>query len=76
MKIDIYELLRELTARGIYFELASVRDDYLMVTVSVPGERWEIEFSKSGTIEIEIYRSNGIMLDESAFEDLFQRFSD
>jgi hypothetical protein len=42
----------------------------------VPGERWEIEFLETGDIEIEIFKSNGEILDARALDDLCTRFSD
>jgi len=56
---DILNLLRRLDTAGIYFELARPRDEALMILVAVPGERWEIEYLEDGTIEVEIFRSNG-----------------
>ena len=76
MKLDIFSVLRELRNRKIYFELASYRDDYIMVIVSVPGERWEIECTVSGSMEIEVFRSDGKILEVTALGDLFERFSD
>ena len=31
-----------------------------MVTVAVPGERWEIEFINDGTVEVERFESAGV----------------
>jgi hypothetical protein len=52
------------------------RDDAVMVTAFAPGEYWEIEFLADGKIEIERYRSNGKIDDESILEELFQRCAD
>ena len=76
MKIELYDLIEELRTRKIYFEMTSVREDYIMLRVDVPGEKWEIEYSKGGEVEIEIFRSDGNLLDESAIDDLFERHSD
>lgn len=35
---------RELEKRHVTYELRIVRDEALMLSVAVPGERWEIEF--------------------------------
>jgi hypothetical protein len=37
-----------------------------MITVAVPGERWEIEFLDDGSIEIERFISNGKIFGERA----------
>jgi hypothetical protein len=47
-----------------------------MPFVTVPGERWEIEYLEDGTIEIEIFRSDGELKGPEALNDLFSRFSD
>jgi hypothetical protein len=44
-----------------------------MVGVTVPGERWEIEFMADGEVEIEIFKSDGEIHDDSIIEDLFER---
>ncbi len=44
--------------------------------MSVPGERWEIEFSKNGDIEVEIFRCDGTIFDESILKELFNKFSE
>ena len=52
------------------------RDDALMVTVLVPGEYWEVEFLEDGGVEIERYRSDGSIHDESVLDELFALCSD
>jgi hypothetical protein len=74
----ILALLRRLEAAKIAHRLNRVRDDALMIEVAVPGERWEIEFVNDGdevTVEIERFRSNGRMYDESMLANLFARYS-
>jgi len=73
---DIFRLLEQLAARGIGCQMSAYRDDYIMVVVRVPGEYWEVEFSSEGEVEVEIYRSDGRLLDEASFSDLFERYSD
>jgi hypothetical protein len=46
-----------------------------MVTVNVPGERWEVEFMDEGTVEIERF-SEGVLHGEELIAELFARFSD
>lgn len=46
-----------------------------MVTVAVPGERWEIEFLSDGSIEVEKFVSQGDIAAEEALSELFDRFS-
>ncbi len=47
-----------------------------MINVAVPGERWEIEISCEGDIEIEVFRSDGHMFDEKKLNELFEKFTD
>ena len=72
----LFALLDRLESAKIYYTLQKVRDGYIGVFVTVPGERWEIEFSGDGGVEVEIFRSNGEIRDESAIDDLFRDFSD
>jgi hypothetical protein len=72
-------LTRRLEEANIYYELRQVREDAIMIHVRVPGERWEIEFVDYGDevqVEIERFRSKGKIDDESALEELFNKFSD
>jgi len=44
-----------------------------MVNVAIPGERWEVEFSQSGEIEIEIFKnSKGVFTDEKLLQKLLK----
>ena len=73
---ELLELLRRLKTAGIYFELGQVRDEAVMISVCVPGERWEIEYMEDGSVEVEVFRSDGEIRGEEALGDLFARFSD
>ena len=44
--------LKKLERGHIHYTLASHREDTIMVLVTVPGERWEIEFLGDGSIEV------------------------
>ena len=68
--------LRKLERARIAYELRHSRDDAIMVRINVPGERWEVEFLEDGDIDVERFRSDGQIDDETALEDLFDRFSD
>lgn len=80
MKHDIHSkllaFLQRLKEAKIAYQLAHHRDEAIMVLISVPGERWEVEFLDDGAVDIEIFKSDGKMLKESALNDLFTRFSD
>ncbi len=40
---------------------------------ALPGERWEVEFLADGTDEVERFRSDGTIVGEAAFEELWSR---
>ena len=44
--------------------------------MSVPGEKWEIEFFAEGHVEVERYRSDGQVGGDEMLETLFREFSD
>ncbi len=67
--------LERLDEANIYYRLNKVRDT-IMVEISVPGERWEVEYMLDGTIEVERFISTGDINDEHSLEYLFERFSD
>jgi len=72
-------LLQRLDRARISYNLRHSRDEAVMIEVIVPGERWEIELADYGDEyqwEVERFRSNGTIEDESAIEELFANFSD
>src|SRR5205823_11043967 len=71
----LLDFLERLEAAKISYDLEHSREDALMVRLVVPGEYWEIEFLKDGKVEIERYRSNGHIYDESMLEKLFAKYS-
>jgi hypothetical protein len=64
------EFCRELDRRRIAYELQIVRDEALMMSVPLPGERWEIEFFDDGRIELERFISQGVAEAPSALAEL------
>jgi hypothetical protein len=76
----LLEFLNKLQAHKIYYRLEHVRPDTLMVLVTVPGERWEIEFLADGDTQIEIFYSDkrGVLSGDKAgglLEHLFEKHS-
>ena len=47
-----------------------------MIEVTVPGQRWEIEFLEDGTVDIEKFISDGKMYDSNELDVLFTEFAD
>jgi hypothetical protein len=58
-KPTVHEFIRELEASKTHYTLNSVRDGAVMVLVTLPGERWEVEFFEDREPEVEIFRSDG-----------------
>jgi len=68
--------LNELEKKNIHYTLAHNRDESIMVSVAIPGERWEIEFLDDGSIEIEKFIGNGEIYGKNMLNELFARYSD
>jgi hypothetical protein len=64
------EFRRELDRRRVAYEFRIVRDEALMLSVPLPGERWEIEFFDDGRIELERVISQGVAGAPSALAEL------
>jgi hypothetical protein len=76
----LLEFLNKLGTHKIYYRLEHVRPDTLMVLVTVPGERWEVEFLADGDTQIEIFYSDkrGVLSRDEAgklLEQLFEKHS-
>lgn len=69
---DLHSFLARLQDSDIYYDLASHREGYVMVKVAIPGERWEVEFTAEGEVEIEVFsQSSGVRSDPALLEDIF-----
>lgn len=51
MSHELYRIIRLLEARRIRFELARYRDDSIMITAMLVGERIEIDVFEDGHVE-------------------------
>ncbi|MFB2937503.1 hypothetical protein ACE1B6_19820 [Aerosakkonemataceae cyanobacterium BLCC-F154] len=72
----LLKLLNKLEQEKLSYTLAHHRDEAIMVTVAVPGERWEVEFLNDGSVEVEKFVSNGEIGGEEALSELFSRYSE
>jgi hypothetical protein len=68
--------LKHLDEANIHHTLACHRDDTIMVLVTVPGERWEIEFGGDGSVEVERFTSTGEICGEEVLHELLTRYAD
>lgn len=71
----LIDFLEKLEERKIYYRLNKIRDS-ILIEVTVPGQRWEIEFMSNGSVEIEKFLSDGTIFDHNEIEDLLNNFSD
>ena len=72
---DFNQLLDRLETNGIYFEIRRYRGDGISVDITVPGERWEVDFLEDGSIEVEqILSGSEGMHDRSGPRRLVRRF--
>jgi hypothetical protein len=72
---DVYEFLRRLKEANIFYELSDPTG-VLMVEISVPGERWEIEFPDDEPARVEVFVSRKGVEGPKTIDELFKRFSD
>lgn len=72
----LLSFLNDLRSGKIHYRLDQHRDDAIMVEVAVPGERWEVEFLDDGSVEAEVFRSDGTIHDASALDQLIRKHSD
>jgi hypothetical protein len=68
--------LKQLEEAHIHYTLVCNREDTIIVLVTVPGERWEVEFVGDGSIEVERFLSNGEICGEEALDELWTKFAD
>jgi len=73
---NLLSFLNDLRAAKISYRLGHCRDEAILVEVAVPGERWEVEFFEDGSVEVEVFRSDGNIGDESVLRRLLEKHSD
>jgi hypothetical protein len=73
---NLLSLIRRLEEAKIFYQMESYRDDGISVVITVPGQRWEVDFLADGDVDVEKFVSNGEIDDESALEELFAKFAE
>lgn len=77
---DIFSKLmgfkQRLDEARIYYRLQGNRPDAIGFEVAVPGEKWEIDFLEDGSVDVEIFKSDGTIYGPEKIEELFARFRD
>jgi hypothetical protein len=76
LPVGFFELLQTLDAVGIFHRVGSLRDETVLIEVRLPTSFWEIEFHSDGTVEYEVFRSTGAILDGSGLIELVVQYAD
>ena len=67
----LLDFLSKLEEHDIYYRLNKVRDA-ILVEIAIPGERWEVEFFRDGSVEVERFITSGKIEGASVLDSLFQ----
>ncbi len=73
---NLYLLLNRLRRAKIHHVVRHDREGAVTIGIAIPGERWELDILEDGTVEIEVFQSDGTIHGESKLRELFTRFSD
>ena len=73
---NLLATLAQLRATKIAHSIHSYREDAVSIIAYVPGERWEIDFLVDGSVEVEVFASDGGIHGMERLADLFARFSE
>lgn len=71
---ELLQLLALFKKHKIYHKIENVRDEAIMIEIVVPGERWEVEFLEDGSIEVEIFHSDGKMFGREKITALLKQY--
>jgi hypothetical protein len=56
----IWDVRARLDAAGISHDVESYRLDAISIVARVPGEYWEIDFLDDGSVDFEVFQSQGV----------------
>lgn len=73
MSHALYELLRELESARIHFSLARYRPDTVLVTMTLAGERVEIDVFEDGRMDVERFQGSTLIGDAALVAELIAR---
>jgi hypothetical protein len=69
----LLHFLQKLEQHKIHYTLEHNRDEFIMVLITIPDERWEVEFDEHGNVEIEVFKNfTGVYSDEHMLDTLFE----
>lgn len=66
------DFLDRLDEAGIHYTMSSMTEGAITVSIDTGVERWEVEFSGGGEIEVRVFKTDGKIYDFSVTEQLFQ----
>lgn len=75
---EVFNAIRErLHAADLSFTSAAYRDDAMSLLVNEPGHYWEIDVLEDGSVDVEVYTSQGLSDDPLGdIESLIQRHTE
>jgi len=76
LPIGFFDLRRQLDEAGVFHRVGSLREETVLVEVRLPSSFWEIEFHSDGTVEYEVFKSTGAILDAGGFIELVVQYAD
>lgn len=72
----VHQFIRQLDASRTHYAVTSVREGAVMVEVTLPGERWEVEFFDDREPEIEVFVSDGTVHGPEKLTELTEKAKD
>ncbi len=69
----VWKMSERLKTAGVHHEIKSYRYDAISIFAHVPGEYWEIDFCENGSIDFEVYKSDGSIKDPAALDAAIQK---
>lgn len=72
----LLDFLNKLDEYGLAYTLEHNREESLSVLVSVPGERWEVEYQADGEVAVDVFYSGSEQDDLEGEEALERLFAD
>ena len=75
---EVFNAIRErLQAADLSFTSAAYRDDAMSLLVNEPGHYWEIDVLEDGSVDVEVYSSQGLSDDPLGdIDSLIQRHTE
>jgi len=77
MSVNMFEVFKSIKAQldsaNIYYDTKAYLDDAFSFLVHMPGQYWEIDVREDGSVDVEVFKSEGLQKDPwAAIEQLVQ----